>query len=73
MKRSREVIKNLIKLADNIDEADEILAGEFATVEERYAFLQGLFTFEIIGGAGNEIEGDYRAALSAIVNSKWRA
>jgi len=80
MTRNREVVKGLIRLADSVDEADAILKEEFPTLEGRYIFLQGMFSFEILGGEDDEhsnkddeLEADYKAALAAIIKEKWRA
>jgi len=76
MKKSREAIKLLIELAETDVDADEILAEEFYSVVERYAFLRGAFDFDVpFANNGNvdEMESNYKAVLSAIVNRKWRA
>jgi hypothetical protein len=73
MSRNREVVKGLIELAQTNEEADQILNQEFSSVNEKYAYLKGMFDFSIIGASGRDIETDYKAALSAIVNQKWRA
>jgi len=71
--RNRNAVKGLIELAQSMDEADKILSEEFSTVQEKYAYLKGMFDFSIIGAHKPDIETDYKAALSAIVNQKWRA
>ena len=76
MIRNRETpIKTMIELASTEEEADKILSDEFSNVNEKYAYLKGMFGFDIVGrsdGNDNRIETDYKAALSAIVNQKWR-
>ena len=71
--RNGEVLKGLIRLAEDCDEADGLLKQEFPSLEARYAFLRGAFDFCIVGGEDDDLEGDYWAALSSIVNQKWRA
>jgi hypothetical protein len=71
--RSREAVKCLIELAESPEEADTVLSQEFADVKEKYAYLRGMFDFTIVGAYKPDIENDYKAALSAIVNQKWRA
>jgi len=71
--RNKEVLKGLIRLADDVDEADSLLKEEFTSLEARYAFLRGAFDFAVVGGVDDELEGDYWAVLSTIVNQKWRA
>ncbi|GAB6392090.1 MAG: hypothetical protein MdMp014T_1463 [Treponematales bacterium] len=76
MARNREAIKLLIELAESDAEADKILAEEFPSVEERYAFLRGAFDFDVPfadNGRADEVGPNYKAVLSAIVNRKWRA
>jgi len=72
MRRNAEVLKGLIRLAEDVDEADKLLTKEFPTMEERFAFLSGAFTFSIVAGEDDTLEGDYWAVLSTIVNQKWR-
>jgi len=76
MTKSREAIKLLVELAESDTEADKILAKEFPSVVERYAFLRGAFDFDVPfagNGRPDDIEPNYKAVLSAIVNRKWRA
>ena len=73
MLRNREVVKGLIELAESAEEADKILSQEFPSINEKYAYLKGMFDFSIVGAYKQDIDTDYKAALSAIVNQKWRA
>ena len=73
MPRNREVVKGLIELSQSVEEADKVLSQEFSTINEKYAYIQGMFDFSIIGAHKKDIEIDYQAALSAIINQKWRA
>lgn len=76
---NKEAIKGLIELADDAKEADKIIvdAYGFKTVNEKLAFLHGLYDFTIIGGCDGEnsdpLETDYISVLATIVNKKWRA
>jgi hypothetical protein len=72
MARNRELIKGLIELAESVEEADKVLSQEFSTINEKYAYLQGMFDFSILGAHKKDIGIDYQAALSAIINQKWR-
>jgi len=72
-RRNAEVLKGLIRLAESVDKADALLQEEFPTMEERFAFLRGAFTFTIVAGEDDTLEGDYWAVLSTIVNQEWRA
>jgi hypothetical protein len=73
MARNREILKNMIKLALSYEEADKIMSEEYSTTSEKLAYLRGLFPVDIFSGSDSNIESDYRAALTAIVNEKWRA
>ena len=69
----RKVVESLIRLSATVEEADEVLSGMFPTVEEKYAFLKGMFDFQVIDEFHTPgIDTDYKAALSAIVEEKWR-
>ena len=78
---NREKIKLLIELSQTVEEADAIIISTgFITVREKWAFLQGMFNFALVGRYDSAditeekaIEMDYFAGLSAIINSKWEA
>jgi hypothetical protein len=78
MTSRREEVRYLIKLSSSWEEADEAIGKYmgYKTIEQKYAFLQGLFDFSIIGGCDGPntdvLKTDYIAALSAIVGEKWR-
>ena len=72
MVRNREVIKGLLRLADTFEEADDILKEEFSSIEERLAYLKGMFSVNIIARDGESIECDYKAVLLAIIGKKSR-
>jgi hypothetical protein len=73
MARSREVIKGLIKLAETFEEADSVLKDEYPSINERLAYLKGMFSVNIAARSDDNIECDYKAVLTAIINQKWRA
>ena len=73
MLQTREAVKCSIELAKSVKEADSVLSELFPNVNEKYAYLKGMFDFSVIGAYEPNIETDYKAALSAIVNQKWRA
>jgi len=70
MRRNAEVLKGLIGLAADVDEADRLLTEEFPSLAERFAFLRGAFSFIIVAGEDETLEGDYWAVLSTIVNQE---
>ena len=73
MPRNREVVKGFIELARSVEEADNVLSQEFTSLQEKYAYIQGMFDFIIVGTHKKDLKNDYQAALSAIINQKWRA
>jgi|GEM_PF-1990594 len=79
-------IISLVKFASTTKEADGFIR-EFttcSTTQEKLDFVLGNFDVQIIGreepdgrypddeGDKKRLEGDYEAALHAIVNKKWR-
>jgi hypothetical protein len=70
---NREVVTNLIKQADTVEEADVILSGEYSNTSEKLAFLRGMFSVDFFSGFDQNIESDYKAAISAVINEKWRS
>lgn len=78
MKANREVIKALIELAPNVEEADKVIKENygFNSIGEKLAFLQGMFNVELFhkldaDGTSKE-ESDkmtYFAMLSAIIHN----
>lgn len=69
-----EAIKALIELADSVDDADAVIREYtgFTEVKEKIAYLQGLFGVTIFARDGDNINDDYWAILSTIINNKWR-
>ena len=76
---NREKIKILIELSRTVEEADIVITENtgLQSIKEKYAFLRGMFDFDLIGRFDGDIsedfsiEMDYYAALNAIINSKW--
>ena len=75
--KSREVIKALIELSPNVDEADKVINENygFKSIGEKMAFLKGMFDVVIIsvddGDGVSKEESDemtYRAMLNTIIN-----
>ena len=74
--RSREVIKTLIELSPNVEEADKVINENynFESIGEKIAFLKGMFDVELVSehdadGISEEksSEMDYWAMLNAII------
>ena len=67
-----EVIKLMIELAGDWQEADKVLV-EFTscrTIKEKTSYLNGMFAERVLDPHGDE--SDYIALLDAIVNKKYR-
>lgn len=70
----REKTKILIELSENVDEADNEVKkflGDNPSLNEKIAFLRGMFDVEIVGHSYDEMS--YYAMLSAIINAKYEA
>ena len=76
--RSREVIKILIELSPNVEEADKVINENygFKGIDEKMAFLKGMFDVELISkndatGISKEksAEMTYWAMLNAIIST----
>jgi len=76
--RSREVIKTLIQLSPNVEEADKVINENynFTSIGEKMAFLKGMFDVELVSkhdspGISKEksAEMDYWAMLNAIIKT----
>lgn len=68
----REHVKLLIESAPTAEKADELIdtVYKFESVEEKVAFLKGMFGVEIIGHANDRPdEVTYLTMLTAIINS----
>lgn len=74
---SREVIKTLIELSPNVEEADKIINDNynFKSIGEKLAFLKGMFDVEIISehdadGISKEASAEmtYWAMLHTIIS-----
>jgi len=76
--RSRKVIKILIEMSSNVEEADRVINENynFKTISEKIAFLKGMFDIRLVSkhdgeGVSEEksAEMDYWAFLNAIINT----
>ena len=69
--KNREVIKALIELSPNVDEADKVINENYAfqSIHEKVAFLKGMFDVQIIGREKDEPdEMTYFAMLHTIIS-----
>lgn len=75
--RSREVIKTLIELSPNVEEADRVINENygFKSIGEKVAFLKGMFDIELISkhdadsiSEEQSAEMDYWVMLNSIIN-----
>ncbi len=76
--RRRKVIKNLISISPNVEEADKIITENynFKTIGEKIAFLRGMFDVQIVSKYdGDEVteeesaKMDYLAMLDTIIKT----
>lgn len=70
MRASRDVVKILIELSPNVNEADKVINENygFESIREKVAFLKGMFDVEIIGHKHDEPdEMTYWALLHTII------
>lgn len=70
-----EEIKVMIELAPSFEKADLIMNEytEFKTVEEKIAFLKGMFYVEVVAETADADKQDtYCALLTTIVEDKFR-
>lgn len=76
--RSRKVIKILIEMSSNVEEADRVINENynFKTISEKIAFLKGMFDVRLVSKRDGEgvseeksAEMDYWAFLNAIINT----
>ena len=65
----RKKAKVLLETATTVEEADEIINENFAfeSIQEKIAFLKGMFDVEVIGHEGENTEMDYFAMLATII------
>lgn len=68
------VLKTLIEMSQTTEEADEYVTefSGFSDVTQKLPFVCGMFDVTIIGRCGGNVETDYIAVLSSIINQKWR-
>lgn len=66
----RKQIMILLETATTVEEADEVINKNFAfeSIEEKIAFLKGMFDVEVIGHEGKNTEVDYFAMLATIIH-----
>ncbi len=70
MEANREVIKTLIELAPNVDEADKVINEnyDFKSIREKVAFLKGMFDVQVVGHEKDEPdETTYFAMLATVI------
>lgn len=70
MASKREITKILIQLSESVGEADEIIEDQyhFQTVQEKIAFLKGMFGVELIGHENDAPdEQSYIALLRTVI------
>lgn len=77
----REVIKELLVLAETSEQADKILETHMglSDISQKLAYLRGMFDIELMprstgrGTSENDIlRDDYLAFLATIIDLKWR-
>lgn len=80
MRSSREITKLFIETSNTVEDANKIIenAYDFETIEEKIAFLKGMFDVELISNhdspeisKGRSAEMDYWTMLSAIINDHY--
>lgn len=66
----RKQIMILLETATTVEEADEVINKNFAfeSIEEKIAFLKGMFDVEVVGHEGENTEVDYFAMLATIIH-----
>lgn len=70
--KSREVVKLLIELSPNVQEADKVINENynFRSIQEKVAFLKGMFDIQIVGHEKDEPDvTTYFAMLRTIINT----
>lgn len=69
----RKQIKALIELSSSFEEANDIIEKytDLRSYGQKIAYLQGMFDCEIVGHDTKDVEVDYVAILTSIVEHKW--
>ena len=76
--KQKEVVKSLIEMSPNVEEADKIINENynFKTIGEKMAFLKGMFDVELISKHDADsiteeksAEMDYWVMLNTIINT----
>ena len=67
---SSEILKRLIECSISFEEIDELLMNNtpFNSVNEKIAYLCGMFDIVFIDGFGKNIEDDYRVVVDTVLN-----
>lgn len=71
MKLNRKQIKILLETAPTVEDADEVITKnfDFKSIQEKVAFLKGMFDVQIVGHEENEPdEMDYFCMLATIIS-----
>lgn len=71
---SKKKTRFLIELSKTVEEADEVINVRygFSSVEEKMAFLRGIFDeIEIVGHPLDKKEDTYRAMLLTIIHQEY--
>lgn len=71
MKYRREQVKILLETATSVEEADEVITKnyDFKSIQEKVAFLKGMFDIEFVGHKEEPDEMTYFAMLATIINA----
>ena len=74
MNKRKDAIKTLIELAESVVDADAIICKytDCTTVREKIVYLSGLFDVTVVARESDDLDDDYWAILSTIINDKWR-
>ena len=67
----RKIVKNFIETSRNNEEADKVITEnyDFQTVEEKIAFLKGMFNIEVVAHGEKDLS-TYHAMLHSIRTEK---
>ena len=75
-----KMIKSMIEMALSVEDADYVITKftPHKDIRDKLQFLYDTFRVMIVGRCGEEVdeetdlEIDYEASLTAIINKKWR-
>lgn len=73
----RRQIKALIELSGTFEEANKVIETyanltDTSDFSQKLAYLQGMFDSEIVGRNIENVEADYVALLTSIIEQKWK-